>query len=290
MKPIVLSKIIATAPSVQTGSSSSGSSSSRGTVKSVREESKDEKLEELYDIVVPPPVCKDKGLISYPTRTFATQRDYGTAVVNLKSKKSAGSLSISLPPPLRLTHRVTKTLRFVSSGTFAVSVGVGDLVGACGGMCTVINSELTCWASSFKLHAIRMWPAVDGTAGSSGHVDWFFTSGSYSFPDDSTSLTLPEGVTTTGCYTFKPPTKSLCGDWVNIGIGATANLFNIAHAVKGTIIEVDVTYTLGLVTSTFASLITATITTGALGNIYYLALDGPSSNVLGPVPGVPTTH
>jgi hypothetical protein len=53
----------------------------------------------------------------------------------------------------------------------------------------------------------------------------------------------------------------------------------------GSVVDVHVSFR----TSGAIAAGTHSVTTATLGNIYYLALDGPSSNVYVPV-GLPTTH
>jgi hypothetical protein len=100
--------------------------------------------------------------------------------------------------------------------------------------------------------------------------------------DSEKSKDVPEGVTSTGKVTFRPPKKSVASDWMAASIGTT-NIFTMT-CNTGTIVDVSAMFTLA---NQFTSG-TQTIATGTLGSIYYLPLDGASSHEYFPL-HLPTT-
>jgi len=195
---------------------------------------------------------------------------------------------MALPPEINLTPTLSHVYRFICATTTSATIQAIQLFGALGGICSATNSVVSTWASSARIRKVVVWPSPSSSAGDSPFIDWFFSDTSL-FPDESRSVSLPEGVTVTEPLTFVPPRNSLCGMWVNSTATSTFSLFNLS-ITAGTIVDLHVDLTLGLTNSTSSSLYQLTVATGALGNVYYLALDGPGNNKITPVPGVPTTH
>jgi hypothetical protein len=183
----------------------------------------------------------------------------------------------SIPPALDLVHQVHAVLRFISTSATSTQVDIPELLAACGGICTVTNTTLAVWASSVKLHSIKIWAASGGAA----VIEWgnLNSVGKEAIKDQTT----PTGVTLAGCSFWRPPRGTYWEDWLE-GT-ASAPIFSIQTTV-GSIVDVDVSYTMEA--GTFA-LTTYPIATGVLGNPYYLSLDGGTSNKYPPV-GLPTTH
>jgi len=195
-----------------------------------------------------------------------------------------------LPPEINLTPVLSHRYRFNCTTTVSATVQAIQMCGALGGICTVANSIVSSWTSSFRIKRITIWPApaASVSAAAGAYVDWFFSDTSL-FPDMSKSVTLPAGVTSTEALVFTPPAKSTAGFWVNSTATSSFTLFNLS-VTAGDVIDIDVDQTLGVVNSTSSSLYQLTVTTGTLGNVYYLSLDGPGGNKIPPVAGMPTTH
>jgi len=140
-----------------------------------------------------------------------------------------------------------------------------------------------------RIKSITMY--VPGAAAGSNptncYVEWFSLAGTNLFKDDVKDSVLPSGITVTRPLRFMPTPQSLAGMWFNTN--ASGNLFNI-EGPDGCVIDVAVEYTIGVAQSSVSVLQQATVATAAVGSIYYLALDGPSSNKLTPAVGYPTTH
>jgi len=94
---------------------------------------------------------------------------------------------------------------------------------------------------------------------------------------------IPEGITTTDAMVFKPPAKSLASFWLG-DVDSATQVFALSTS-PGSIVDVSLSFRLCNVYSSAS----VAVATAVIGTVYYLALDGPSSNTYVPV-GIPTTH
>jgi len=186
-----------------------------------------------------------------------------------------------LPPRWDATGRFQRTMRFVANtgGTNFAPVSVSDVFGALGGTCTITNSALTCWFSSYKITRICMF--LPG--GSTASIIWASPTPGIG-PDTEPTTAILTGTTVPHCVTSRPPSNSMSDRWVNTAELGTTLLFNLS-VPAGAVVDLDVVFTL----SNNFSPTTITIATGTLQLPYYLALDGPTTNNLRPV-DLPTTH
>jgi hypothetical protein len=223
----------------------------------------------------------EKALPSVAT-LFGHKRDFG-AVPIAKGHGSKLRKGMSLPPMLEVVPSLTKTYRFrASSALSGVGIGVGGILGALGGITTVVNSKVTAWASSFKINHFHIWlPAVAGL--DNVFIDWAPAGSAGFVKDEAKIFTVPDGITVTNVLEFRPPAKTLASYWNNATVSLGTLLAGIT-APAGTIVDLNVSYTLSNVTAP----IQQTVTAAVLGSVYYLALDGAGSNKLVPL-GVPTT-
>jgi hypothetical protein len=188
---------------------------------------------------------------------------------------------VSLPPQIEVTPIIKgHVFRFRVNSTFAGTVGIGGLLGACGGICTTTNSALRHVASSIKIHSLRAWTPA-GSASAS--LSWGPGASAGFTPDSAKDIATPDGVTNSQCVVAVPPRDCLAAMWMNPTISAGSTVL-VMGFTTGTILDLKVSFSLSNVYATF----TDTITTGVLGTYYYLALDGPASNKIRPL-GVPTT-
>jgi len=142
------------------------------------------------------------------------------------------------------------------------------------------STTVTQWATSFKILSVTVWPSGSSSSFTNARLDWLSgTSGQV--PDESKDRSIPEGITMTGALVFKPPRQSLASFWLdNL---ADPLLFSISCAV-GSIVDLRVSFRLSNVLVANVRAVTSAVP----GTVYYLALDGPASNVYTPV-GLPTT-
>lgn len=183
----------------------------------------------------------------------------------------------SVPAAMDTIPQVHLRMRFtVNSACTDQSSTFAEVAGALGGICTVTNSTIRHWASSIKVHRIIIWPA----AATNAEVRWglFANVGK----EKSMVSSVPTGITTTGYVTSVPGKGTLCADWLTAS-DTSDKLFYIT-AGAGSVVELDVSYTLfsGVTTAGFSSP-TSTVAAAVLGNIYYLALDGPAADVIRPL-------
>ncbi len=204
----------------------------------------------------------------------------------VRSLGVSGGARASLPPEMEATCFVRKRFRFRASAALSgASLTLNGFLGACGGICTVANTNLRAWASSFQIKRVVAWPP-GGVSGSTNQVfiDWSSAGNSNFTPDTSRIVTIPDGVTVTKSLVFEPPTKSLAEFWYNpTNMSATGPIMAMT-CPSGTIVDLILTFTLSNVNLGN----NITIAAGSVGTVYYLALDGPSNNKLVPL-GVPTT-
>jgi hypothetical protein len=189
--------------------------------------------------------------------------------------------ALTLPPRIQLSPSLSHVYRFRSTNANAANITVANILGALGGICTVVNSKITTWSGSFKILKVTVWPSASASAPTVATLDW--QSGqSGQVPDQSLDEAIPEGISVTKGLSFTPPAKSLCGDWINSS-DASAILLSLATSV-GSIVDFHVVYRL---TNVFGG-VQETVVSAVLGVVYYLALDGPSSNTYQPI-GLLTT-
>jgi hypothetical protein len=193
----------------------------------------------------------------------------------------SGFASTSLPPRIMLSQSVRDyTGRYVASTSGTYTINVQDVFGALGGICTVVNSKVASWTSSFRIKKVTLWPSASSSAAVSGAVSWA-TGSANQIPDSIVDETIPQGTTLSRGLAHVPPKQSLAAFWVNYNSGA--NLFTLT-VVAGTVIDLQVETRLSAQYPPTLS----TVAAGVVGSVYYLSLDGPASNKLIPVV-LPTT-
>jgi hypothetical protein len=181
---------------------------------------------------------------------------------------------MSLPSELTLFPPKRMRLQFYTTGQTR-TITVSDLLLACGGIVTVVNSVLTSFHSSLKLRRVIIWPGPTSGTPQNATLDWL---GASNFtPDRSKIRAMPEGVTVTGGLVFQPPKGSLNGFWQTSANGSSS-VFSLA-ASAGSLIEVDLMVTIPVVDAP----VTQTIATGVLGAVYYGYLDGSTTHNYAPV-------
>jgi len=198
-----------------------------------------------------------------------------------RSKSHNNNNKFSTVPAKDLVHRVKTILRFYASASGTQNVSVPSILGAIGGVCVVANSSIQPWCSSFRIKQVDLYPSASSSGEDAANVQW--DTGLSAFIKDSLKdITMPIGITIASKVSSNPPPKTLASDW--IASTATGNVFSL-NVASGTIIDIHIDYTLSATFEANA----ISIATGTLGKVYYLALDGPSTNVFVPVALV-TTH
>lgn len=182
-------------------------------------------------------------------------------------------------PPQILSNVVKNhTFRYLASSGFSGAISAQMILGAMGTICTTTNSVVTFINESFKVNRISMWapPASQGAA-TTVSVNWI---GSMFSPNKEVSDTSVS-VSHNSQLHCKPPPLSSASFWQPI---SGNNVFSLV-APAGTVIDINVS----IVEGDDEVIGTANVATGVLTHTYYLALDGPTSNLLVPV-SLATTH
>jgi len=202
---------------------------------------------------------------------------FDPGAVELRTKSGG----ISLPPQLRLFPGVRRTLAHQGNSS-TVPVTVGTLLGAAGVIGTVTNSKVNTVFTSVRVRRIRIWPSPSSSGLQQSYVLWYGNSGND--PDYADVRPIPEGATSTGKLTFIPPERSLASFWNNTANASTA-IFEI-NGGTNSVVYLDIE----LLQSAYFATLQQAVTTAVVGTMYYLALDGASSNTMPPIAALPTTH
>jgi hypothetical protein len=228
-------------------------------------------------IVIPSVENKKEKKLVLTARSLASPK-------KLKNKKNTRGVKALLPPPFDATTRTTIHRRFRanSAGTSTV-ISMGAIFGCLGVVGTVTNTTCVSMYSSFKLARITIWPPQNSGADRT-ILEWGASAdGGYS-PDSAYINTIPDGITETTGITFRPPAKSLLNNWMSTYLSAS-NIIAYMTCPVGTIIDLHVT---ACMPNDFVPE-SITVAAATVGSVYYLALDGPSTNNFIPV-GLVSTH
>lgn len=229
------------------------------------------------------PVRKDSG-VSFDAADYSEEKKDGRlrGMLNGKPGLSAAMKSANRGPGrINSTPTLRHVFRYAAASSTTVAVTNIDIFGALGVIGTVVNSTVKCWAGSFKINRVILYPISTTT---NATVDLIWSAGANSYTkDEDWMMSVPQGMTGPCSLTCVPPVGSEASFWQsNFSSGV---LFNII-AAGGMIVDFDVSFT--LVNVQTSGIITG-FTTVALGQVYYLALDGRATNVLRPVGLTSTT-
>lgn len=195
---------------------------------------------------------------------------------NKNSRKGMSNLNNkgSFDPPQIMTNVIVNhRYRFRATAAFSGAISQLQVLSSLGTMGTVANTTVAHLFKSFRLKNIEIWappPSQGATVTTS--VEWLGVGNSPNLEvsDTHVSVSRPAYLKTA------PPPQSLASFWQ---ISAGANLFNLVAPV-GAII--DISYEMIMVDQTSAST-TVGAATVTLGQVYYLALDHGTSDLLVPV-------
>jgi len=201
-----------------------------------------------------------------------------------KNGKRGTQLARATIPPWEASITVRHRYRFLpTSGINATNITISSIFGAIGTIGQVANTSVASIASSFRIRRVTIYDSAQGTASVSSEIFWASATDVNSKDMVMSNSTIPYDRPSR--VSSVPPRGTLSSFWWNSGATSTTPLFGITAAI-GAIIEVDTEFTIANSIEGLAGIAVATAT---VGNIYYLALDGPASNKAVPV-GVPTTH
>jgi hypothetical protein len=177
------------------------------------------------------------------------------------------------PPQHESNVRLKHKFRFQVPATgFSGGISDSQVLHSTGGITTVTNATLTNWVQSFKIKEIEIWSAPTSQGASSTvSVEWFGFGNSPSIEVSDTTLS----VSTNAHIISRPPSSSLCRFWQK---ATGTGLFSLVLPA-GSVMDL----TLQLILQDNDALYTVPVTTGVLGNVYYLALDHQVSDLIVPV-------
>lgn len=205
--------------------------------------------------------------------------------------------ALSKPPPFEALIKKRHTFRFVSSSAYSGDITAGDIAGALGGICTVANTTLACYNLGFKINSVELWAAGSESTPVQVSLTWGAGDTSAALPATggaylagflpSTISDTSVGVSQSAHIKAYPPKNSLSGNWFTLQNFPSATVAFGLNVPQGCTIDLNISYfeQSGLDYSD----VNVNISNGTLSDIYYLALDGPTSNKLVPINMI-TTH
>jgi hypothetical protein len=180
------------------------------------------------------------------------------------------------PPAIRSNMQVRHKYRFQCNAQGSYPISSADILGACGGICTVSNSTIVGFFASFRIRRIEAWAFASTTPTllpATISINWNGTPDFVSnqeISDTSFSSDYPAYVS------CRPPRNTNAAFWQTT---SSENMFNITIPDNSIVdLELDLVVSDQQDVATFTGLTTAT-----LGAQYYLALDGHASNELVPI-------
>ncbi len=179
-----------------------------------------------------------------------------------------------MPRPVALWPIIRRLkLRFGASSGTTISTGaitLDDVLGAIGVIGRVANTSVTCLATSFKINKVTMWLGPSGSVATQSFCS-FFSAGDDHEPDYMVENDVPINMQgSPSCLVFRPPKKSTAGLWQRDTATGTDLIMVVGVGTTGSLVEVDLDFTLS---TTLASSNSLTVTTAAVGVFYRLALN-----------------
>jgi hypothetical protein len=177
------------------------------------------------------------------------------------------------PPQLNTNVRVSHKYRFTATAAQNGAITDSQLLGVCGGLCTVVNSVVTLMAESAKIRKVEVWsaPSAQGS-NSTCSVDWVGYQNSPNIEESDTTLSVAKNAH----VVCSPPKSSLAAFWQK----ATGTALFTLVCPANSIVDITLDY---ILSDQEATLTSVAVATGVLGHIYYLALDGTTTHNLVPV-------
>jgi hypothetical protein len=199
-----------------------------------------------------------------------------TRRMTAKSRKSA-----SLPPEIETTPILSWRFRFMVTTGGPYTITSAQLISIAGMTVTGLNTTMVSHYTVTRIRRITIWPDLSTTGATVPNVDWFGAVGNV-VTEVVKDRTLPAGQTNERALVTSPPRGTLIhGVYLN---GSFGNICTIS-AGTGSIVDVEASF-MGRSSQTNVS---QGISTGAVGTIYYPALDGTASNKIVPT-SLNTTH
>ncbi len=187
-------------------------------------------------------------------------------------------------PTLEAEPYMTHTFRFTGNLSGLTSITNNSILGACGVVGTVLNTSVSYLWASFRIKRLRIWGVSDNGAVPTQNVTLVWQGASQLATTEKVQVVSSASISEPLHLDVRPPPLSQAAFW-NIG---SANTILSLQPDVGSYFTIDLTVDLKMFQGGFATS-TANVATATVGELYYLALDGPSTNILKPV-GLGTTH
>lgn len=177
------------------------------------------------------------------------------------------------PSQVESNVRVKHQYRFLATNAFNGSITDTSVIMSLGGIVTATNTTLTGWAAAYKIKSVEVFAAPPAQGQSATvSVEWFGFQNSPNLEYSDTSVSTAKNAHIRSA----PPKESLCAFWQKY---TGTNLFKIICPANS-IVTLNVDYLLSDGDAAPAQL---AIASGALGNIFYLALDNATGHDLVPI-------
>ncbi len=191
-----------------------------------------------------------------------------------KARRSRARGGSSMPKPVALWPVVRNLqLRFNATSGTSITTGaitLDDVLGAIGVIGRVANTSVTCLATSFKINAVKLWVGPSGSVATQSFVS-FFSAGDDHEPDYMVENDIPINMQAApNLLEFRPPKNSTASMWQRDTATGTDLIMVVGVGTTGSLVEVDLDFTLS---TTLASSNSLTVTTSAVGVFYRLALN-----------------
>lgn len=184
------------------------------------------------------------------------------------------------PPQLKTNVQLSHVYRFMCDNNGTYNITPDTLLLAAGCVCSATNTTVVGIFASCRVNYVEVWapPASQGAL-STVSLEWLGLTPNepnIEVSDSSVSVAYP------AYLRARPPNRSLGCFW------QTTNGNDIMQLTVSSGTLIDVSLSLVMFDQDLARP-SASVSTGVVGEIYYLALDGPSSNHLTPI-AMNTTH
>jgi hypothetical protein len=164
--------------------------------------------------------------------------------------------------------------RYTASTAVASSITCNDILGAIGVIGTVVNTTAVYLARTFRIKRIEIWsPTSSSTTSATCSVNFLSSAllqtPSMEISDTSINVSQPAHIV------CRPQKGAITSFWQQT---STDGLFFLS-CPGGSVVDIDIEFILN------DSTVITTVALAAvlLGGVYYLALNGPSTNTLVPV-------
>lgn len=203
-------------------------------------------------------------------------RNYRIVALGARGKRG----SVGLAKQLMVSPHLKTTFRFTAD-TGSWNIRLQALFAICGGIVTVANTTARLWASSVRLHELRLYVPSNSTSVGAADITWIGST--IGAPDFEYVAANPENITSGQCLVARPPKNTSPALWHRNTESFTSGgeiLFQLTAFNSRMVVDVTVEWTL----CAHLDGVNATLSnTHPLGQAGYFCLDYPTSGVIEPL-------